>query len=190
MMTPTSRWQPHTCFLRSALPAGLSGWLLDTASLTRRLQTLCPGQFEVRVLAQHRARPARHEALVLGMRQGTRALIREVHLLCSGTPWVYARTVIPCSSLRGRLKRLEHLGTRPLGAVLFADPGMRRGVVELSCIRPGEALHRAANAGGWTRRPVWGRRSVFTLAHHPLLVSEIFLPEFPAGDPGAVTKCR
>jgi len=190
MTTPTTRWQPHTRYLRSALPAGLADWLLDPASLTRRLQQLCPGHFEVRVLVQGRMRPTRNEALLLGMRHNSAALVREVQLLCNGQPWVYARSVIPLGSLRGRVRRLAHLGTRPLGAVLFADPGMRRGVVELACIRPGETLYRAANAGSRNRQPVWGRRSVFRLANHPLLVSEIFLPAFPAQHDAALWTAR
>ena len=116
------------------------------------------------------------------MRHGERALIRQVHLLCGDHPWVYARTIIPATSMRGRLRRLAHLGTRPLGAMLFADPGMQRGPVELANIGPGEPLFTDATRH-MQQQPadIWGRRSVFRIAHQPLLVSEIFLPEFPAG---------
>ncbi len=177
-----SNWLPHRQHRCKDIPPDLCAWLLDTESLTLRLQQLCPGRFEVRVIAQQRGRPARSEARALGMRNGSRALIRQVQLLCGGQPWIFARTVIPVRSLRGRLKRLAHLGTRPLGGVLFADPGMHRGVVELACIQPGQALYTAATAHLRTRPPaVWGRRSVFTITRKPLLVSEVFLPGFPAG---------
>lgn len=180
-MTVDSRWFPHGQHPCKAIPPGLCAWLLDPESLTLRLQQLCPGRFEVRVLEQCRGRPAHSEAQVLGMRNAGQALIRQVQLLCGGKPWIYARTVIPVRSLRGRLKRLAHLGTRPLGAVLFADPGMRRGVVELACIEPGQALYTAATAHLRTRpAAIWGRRSVFTISRKPLLVSEVFLPDFPA----------
>lgn len=180
-MTLDSRWQPHERYCRAAIPQALCAWLLDPESLTLRLQQLCPGRFEVRLVALQRGRPARSEIEALGMRRGSHALIRQVLLHCGGEPWVYARTVIPLRSLRGRLKRLAHLGTRPLGAVLFADPGMHRGVVELACIEPGQALYTAATAHLRTRpAAIWGRRSVFTIARKPLLVSEVFLPAFPA----------
>lgn len=176
-----TRWQSPEHFPHSALPDNLVYWLLDSASLTRRLQHLCPGRFEVRLISQRRGQPLHHEVRVLGMRQRRKAIIRQVQLLCNGRPLVYARTVIPFGSLRGRLKRLAHLGTRPLGGVLFADPGMRRGAVELACIRPGETLyHAAVGVARRTAAPIWGRRSVFRLAGHPLLVSEVFLPAFPA----------
>ena len=137
----------------------------------------------MRLLSQGWGAPRLDEAQALGMRQGERAVIRQVHLLCGNRPWVYARTVIPATSMRGKLRRLAHLGTRPLGAMLFADPGMRREPVELANIRHGEALFRDASRHLRLQHAnIWGRRSVFRIAHKPLLVSEIFLPEFPAGD--------
>ncbi len=179
-------WKPNRYFLRSSLPRGLSGWLLDTASLTLRLQRLCPGKFQVQVLSQAWDAPGIDEARVLGMRPAGLAIIRQVHLLCDGQPWVYARTVIPATSLRGKLQRLAKLGTRPLGGVLFADPGMQRGPVELARICREESVYQAAT-GHLPQAPaeIWGRRAVFRLSGRPLLVSEVFLPEFPAGSPPA-----
>jgi chorismate--pyruvate lyase len=163
------------------MPRALRAWLLDTASLTLRLQQLCPGRFRVRLLSQSWGRPFENEARVLGMKHGSLALIRQVQLLCGEQPWVYARTIMPASSLCGRLQRLAHLGTRPLGGMLFADPGMQRGGVELARIGTGQAMHAAATFHLASRpAEIWGRRTVFRLADKPLLVSEIFLPEFPA----------
>jgi len=188
-----TRWKSHRCFSRSRMPAGLSDWLLDRASLTLRLQQLCPGQaprgFRVKVLSQLRGIPRLDEAQVLAMQPRELAVIRQVLLMCGRQPWIYARTVIPVSSLRGKLQRLTRLGTRPLGGVLFADPGMRRGRTELAEILPGQALFAAATAHAQHRPAVvWGRRSVFRLSGKPLLVSEIFLPDFPAATP--LPPCR
>jgi len=188
-VTPNNRagrWKPGRNFLRRSIPQDLCGWLLDTASLTLRLQRLCPGKFQVRVLSQAWGIPRVDEARVLKMKPGRLAIIRQVHLLCDGQPRVYARTVIPVTSLRGKLKRLAHLGTRPLGGLLFADPDMQRGGVELARISRGQSLYQAATRH-LRQRPaaIWGRRSVFRLSGRPLLVSEVFLPGFPAGSPAA-----
>ena len=177
-----TRWKPHSHYLRTDIPRPLSHWLLDTASLTLRLQQLCPGKFRVRVLSQASGRPTLDEVRALGMQPNGKAIIRQVQLLCDERPWVYARTIIPVTSLRGKLKRLAHLGTRPLGGMLFADPGMRRERVELACIRKGESIYMAATRNLRARpAAIWGRRSVFRIANKPLLVSEVFLPTFPAG---------
>lgn len=134
----------------------------------------------MRVLAQGWMYPRHDESFSLGTRPGRMALVRHVQLICKGEPWVFARTVIPVSSLHGRLKQLIHLGDRPLGAVLFADPGMQRSGVEISRITPGQALFADATADLLEQpKEIWGRRSVFRIAHHPLLVSELFLPSFP-----------
>lgn len=187
-----TNWRSYRCYRRSELPASLVAWLLDTASLTRRLQGFCPGAFQVRVLSQVRGRPRLDEARALGMRRGALAIVRQVQLLCDTRPQVYARTIIPLSSLRGRVRRLARLGVRPLGAMLFAERGMRRGDVELARIRAGEALY--ADATGDARSGaavIWGRRSVFRVAKKPLLVSEIFLPGFAPGTaPRPLRKIR
>ncbi len=170
------RWREGKQLSRATPTPALRDWLLDTGSLTRRVRHACAGRFSVRVESQGWGRPRLDEYLALGLRWGRIALIREVHLLCDERPWVFARTIIPVTTLRGRQRRLAHLGDRPLGAVLFADPHMQRGPVEVACIRPDSALFAAA-VQGLKRRPaeIWGRRSVFRLGGKPLLVSEIFL---------------
>lgn len=173
-------WREATRLHRRDVPAAALRWLLDPASLTRRIQGACPGCFRVEVLSQGYVRPQRNEAQALGMRDALWAFVREVHLLCDGQPWVFARTIIPRDTLVGPNRRLTRLKTRPLGALLFADPRMERGPVEIARLTPCDQLFPAA-----TRRlasepeAIWGRRSLFTLAGKPLLVSEIFLPDIP-----------
>lgn len=180
---PSSTWQPARHYLRSAVSAELWDWLLDPGSLTHRLRRRCEGDFEVAVRRQVWGRPAPDERRALGMAAAERALIREVHLLCSGTPWVFARTVMPVSSLRGRQRRLSRLGNKPLGATLFADPGLQRGAVEVVSLEQGEPLFvRAMASAPLEVKAIWGRRSVFRLQERPLLVSEIFLPALLHGD--------
>ena len=118
-----------------------------------------------------------NEAQILGMSMNGHALVRQVQLLCKDVPWVYARTVIPRGTLTGRQRRLAHLKSRSLGAMLFADPSMRRGELQLARLTARDKLH-AIVVQHLDQSPaeMWGRRSVFTLANKPLLVSEIFLP--------------
>lgn len=141
------------------------------------MRAACSSVFSVRVLAQFNGRPGALESRLLGIRPGRNALIREVQLLCGETPWVYARSVIPRSTLTGPQRRLAHMGTRPLGAALFADPSMRRERPRILRLQAGQALH--AHAGRHmppTEQPIWGRSSRFLLAGKPLLVCEFFLP--------------
>ncbi len=156
--------------------ADLVSWIFDTGSLTRRLQSACD-TFAVRVISQNWGYPQLNESQKLAMRYRERALIRQVHLLCNGQPVVFARTVIPCSTLRGSQRRLTRLGGRSLGAVLFADKSMRRAALQIARITPQQTIYTIAMQHlPASSHPIWGRRSVFTLNKRPLLVSEVFLP--------------
>ena len=119
----------------------------------------------------------RNEERLLNMPHRQRALLREVYLYCGAVRVVYARSIIPLSTLTGRQRQLAHLGERPLGGFLFSCPSMTRGQVQLAEIHPGNTVYnRAMNSLQQTSETLWGRRSVFRLQNKPLIVAEIFLP--------------
>ena len=118
-----------------------------------------------------------NEAHALGINPNRFALIRQVELLCDETPWVCARTVMPGATLSGPLRKLAHLKSQSLGAILFASPSMQRGEVEISNISSADKTHRLLEQGGANLpASLWGRRSVFRVYGKPLLVCEFFLP--------------
>ncbi|MGD8560787.1 MAG: chorismate lyase [Gammaproteobacteria bacterium] len=170
-------WRPKRQLYNINLAPSLANWLFDPASLTERIIEACDGRFSVRVLRQGWTFPMLNEARTLKMRRGSYALVRQVHLLCNDQPWVFARTVIPPKTLRGKQRRLARLGQKPLGALLFADKSMQRTEMEIARIQPGQQMYQLATYHqAQQQQPIWGRRSVFYLNHRPLLVSEIFLP--------------
>lgn len=176
-----ARWMPlsqlrYTCASRS-----LYDWLSDNGSLTQRLIEHCSGAFEVRVRGQRWKAPLLSESMMLGIRAGEYAMVREVELLCNGIPHVYARTLIPKSSLTGRASHLQGLGSKPLGALLFSDPTTRRSAIEfarlVACHRLyGWAMNSMRESEREMASELWGRRTLFCYAGMPLLVNEIFLP--------------
>jgi chorismate--pyruvate lyase len=174
-----SVWEREAVRLLHA-PSRYAAWLRDPSSLTQRVQAACSGRFRVAVLSQRWQSPSRSEARALHLRPGVRALVRQVCLMCDDAPWVYASTVIPRATLTGAQRRLARLHTRPLGAVLFADPTMRRGRAEIARLVRGDCLY--AQAVATLAQPpaeIWARRSLFFLRDKPLLVTEAFLPAIP-----------
>lgn len=170
-------WHPASRYRQGVVPVVMHEWLVDRGSLTARIKRGCRSAFRVRVLAQGRGRPHLEEARALGVHGGESALVREVQLLCGDTPWIFARTVIPNSTLRGPQRRLAHLGSRPLGEFLFSQRGMQRGELELARLTTRNGLfHKAAEGVEPPPAEIWGRRSLFLLDHRPLLVAEFFLP--------------
>ncbi|MFO8025165.1 chorismate--pyruvate lyase family protein [Thiohalophilus sp.] len=169
-------WRRREQLLPGTLPP-IQAWLFDKGSLTRRLQQACGSTFRVEVVEQCWQRPRLNERRRLAMPAWQVALVRQVYLYCGDQPCVFARTIIPRATLAGAQRHLAVLGTRPLGAVLFADPRMHREPMEFTRLQPGERLFETAvQRLDAPPSEIWGRRSLFYLAARPLLVNEIFLP--------------
>lgn len=165
-------WHPRPLLADAALRA----WLIDDGSLTARIKARCRA-FDVQLLRQGRARIRREEAVLLGLNPSEHAIGRDVLLRCGGLPVVYAHSVLRERDLRGSWHAVAGMGTRPLGAALFADPRIARGALAFRCLRHGHPLYcAAAHAAGRTLPPLWARRSLFWLRGAPLLVTEAFLP--------------
>ncbi len=171
------KWCKASPRLRHEVADEVWHWLVDTGSLTARLKSLAADGFEVRVIRLDRERPMWSERQALGIPDRRQALIRHVLLLGNGQPWVFARTVIPVTSLDGDLRYLAYLKERPLGAALFANHDLSRGEVEIAAFEPSHTIFKEAFAcAAVCVDRMWGRRSVFELGGRRLLVSEIFLP--------------
>ncbi len=171
-------WRQKRKLHRSTIARSAQDWLFDPGSLTTRLVAHCHGRFHVDLVSQQWQRPMFNEAIRLGCRVDQMALVRQVYLYCDDTPLVFARTVIPHTSLQGPKRFLAFLDQRPLGSVLFADPGLRREEVEVARIEPRHRLFATATAAvSPVPAHIWGRRSVFYTGGKPLLVNEVFLPD-------------
>jgi chorismate--pyruvate lyase len=168
------RWRPRRQLPpQSRPPRMLCSWLDDSGSLTARLIALSGGQFHVAILRQYLALPSREEQQALAMPRPARALIREVILYGRNQPWVFARSVLPLSSLSGKLRHLRKQRNRPLGAFLFSQPHLVRSPIAVAAFSTDDGYVPASIA---RQNSLWGRRSVFALDGKPLLVSEVFLP--------------
>lgn len=164
---------------RGQLPRPLAPWLLDEGSLTARLQVHSQGDFEVQLLNQGWGQAKPSELIALKCSSRHKILVREVLLKGKGQPWVFARSLVPYTSLTGRLKALKQLDNKPLGALLFQDPNMHRDPIEVAAVH---RHHNYVDASVALAEDfeLWGRRSVFYIDQNPLLVSEVFLPDFIA----------
>ncbi len=168
-----------------AVPERVYAWLKDPASLTRRVTDACDGRFRVRVRFQGWGKALNSETrlLQLGLREA--CLIREVELLCNDQPQVFARTLMPVSSLTGAARQLAQLRDKPLGKVLFADAHTRRKQVQIARFLPGhKSFQSAVSHLGEVPEELWGRRTLFLYAGKPILVNEVFLPTLVDRVPG------
>ena len=146
----------------------LKNWLLDTGSLTERIQSLCH-QFSLVLLGQSSTELHDNEKHLLLSNNNATHEVREVLLCGNNTPWVFARSVIPQSLINDEL---ANLGDEPLGKRLFNDSRFCRSNFELCCLS-------AQMFGYETNQQLWGRRSVFSLGLDRMIVAEVFLPQAP-----------
>jgi len=156
------------------IPRPLRPWLLDPGSLTKRLLAVSGGDFRVQVLRQGHLPANQHERTALALEDRRWPFLREVHLRCHEQPWVFARTVIPQATLQGPARALTRLGSKPLGAVLFNHPQVRRGPIAVYRLQASRISPSCRGNG-----VIWGRQSLFYLQQMPLLVSEYFLADCP-----------
>lgn len=164
-------WQDFRRLNHQQLPYSVRPWLLDRRSLTARLLEASHGDFRVERISQGWQVPAHDEALLLKLKPRQKALVREVLLYCHNEPWVYARSVIPPTSLAGSLRFLRKLKNSALGSLLFKDPNLQRSPFEVAAVQlPNHSIPIYSDG------QVFGRRSLFHLYQQPLLVAEIFLP--------------
>ncbi|MGB0128858.1 MAG: chorismate lyase [Rhodocyclaceae bacterium] len=156
-------------------------WLVHVGSLTARLRQCCD-EFRVVVLRQRLELPSEDEQPGLSLRRGEVAWVREVLLLCGGRPVVFAHSVLPRRCVRGGWHLLAGLGARPLGAILFSDPRIRRLPFAFQKLDSRDPLYHRAEAaardfGGAVPSELWARRSLFCRGGRPILVTEAFLPD-------------
>ncbi|WP_091193956.1 chorismate--pyruvate lyase family protein [Formivibrio citricus] len=166
-------WRHPLCLA----PRALHPWLTEAGSLTARLKKSFPA-LRVRVLRQGWQRPVRDELCELRLqRPEAFAAVREVLLLDGDVPLVFAHSATPRQALRGGFHLLERTGSRPLGALLFADPTITRSPLAWCRVDRRHPLWRRAKLAAGPLPPrLWARRSVFFSGRDRLLVTEVFLP--------------
>ncbi|MCP4323618.1 MAG: chorismate lyase, partial [Alteromonadales bacterium] len=149
-------------------------WLYDHNSLTKKLESQCSA-FSIEIKQQVSVRPS--SLLSSYFKNEEKILVREVFLFCDEIPVVFAQTEIPYSTLTEQQTQLAEVGEKSLGKVLFQDPTMLRGQIEVTEFKNNSIFHQLTDD---LKQPInhslWARRSLFYLNNKPLLVSELFLP--------------
>ena len=178
MLKSQTHWHPAPT---AKLPGELTGWLTDKGSLTLRLQQTSQQQFNVDLQQTGWQKPLTEEALKLEQPLYEHAYCREVILRDGDQPRVFARTIVPRASYQALQAHLHihHLGNRSLGEILFTDPAIKRGPLEVASLRSGQSLFELAKHSSNELNDssiMWARRSCFYFAENSLLVCEIFLP--------------
>ena len=156
----------------------LKKWLLDTGSLTERLQSQCTS-FDLTLIGQRQAEITLEEFQLVCAPQQQLNLqewqVREVLLWGDNKPWVFARSIIPQKLCENDF---VNLNTKPLGQLIFNDKRFKRMPFEITNMCPSIAFLAQLQIS--SKMDLWGRRSVFSFEDLKMTVSEMFLPGSPA----------
>lgn len=162
ILSPYRQWQPATsCFPAGMLSTAQRQQVLDAGSTTQHLREQ---GHELNVSLQYQGwqQPSQSEAKSLHQSSFERAYVREVLLSVDEEWWMWARTLVPSTSLWGHFgTALCSLGETSLGDLLFASHSLQRS--------PFEFCHVTAPAAHWARR------SLLHWQGHHLLLTEVFL---------------
>lgn len=161
---------------RLNIPNSAASWIFEAGSITQRLRDYYGPRIRVQVLNNHWQRAFISESALLDSPPSKYTLTREVLLYADDIPLVLARTIIPRRTIRSAQQNLSHLGNRPLGEVIFSYPKLERNALEITQV-PEHLWHQPIQRLTQINQPLWGRRTIYAIHHHPLLVSEFFLPE-------------
>ena len=169
-------WQENRPGLRHKIPENIQSWTYESGSLTQRLRNYYGNSVKVKILRQQWRTPFLTERRLLELPDHHYCLTREILLHADGKPLILARTIIPASTIKVARSNLSHLGTRPLGEVIFSYPRLERIAMDVTLVNPCKWTQLATDEGH-IGQPVWGRRTVYAIRHKHLLVSEFFLPD-------------
>lgn len=165
-------WRPEPA---KRITDTLSAWLFEPGSLTKKLK-LNSASFRVKILAKHQRELRKGELTLFGCQQQA-VQVREVLLYCNEEPWVYAQTLMPLANVPESVVKLTTLGEKPLGELIFNEPGMTRSLIEVAQFDLQSPVARlAAEVDKTPIHPLWARRSCFTVDGYSLLVAEVYLP--------------
>jgi len=152
-----------------------------TARSRGAIQQRCK-QFGVRNVCDCLKTAAHDETALLTLPPQQKIYTREVFLLADNRPVVFAHSVVAPQHLRGAWQALQHLGSRPLGALLFAHPLVQRAPLHYRTLKPHHPLYRrAVSALDTPPQKLWARRSLF----HPARRAAAGDGSVPAGNPAA-----
>ena len=160
-------------------PSHWQSWLSDTGSLTQKIEHAIGQKLEVIVLSDCRQNLNSDESRYFHFKL-RRCRIREVLLCRKGIPLVMGRSIIPTTSSMGSNHAILRLGKHPLGAILFANKHKQKkqkAQREIAHVNKGHPLwKKCSKKYSDLLSPVWARRTLYHLKAHPLLVTEVFLP--------------
>lgn len=175
----TSEWVSCDQYFTPPMPHNHWNGLLFQGSFTEHLRKITKNKIEHRLKFAGWAHPNIEECLPLSINPHNRSWIREIEWVHRHSIWVFARVIIPEETALIQEASLTKIGETSLGQLLFSDPDLIRSPFEICRIPYNHIYRQIANAGNdIPPKELWARRSIFHFHKKPLMVIEVFKPEY------------
>ena len=154
-----SSWNTYEAIEHELTNTEIKSWLLEQGPITKRIKSIAEFRLE---LIQDELSDATDDEILFLKIDSEEIRIREVILYGNENPIVYARTIIPNTTIEKGLKELGKIGNKPLGDILFEKDIFFKEDIVFATFKDEESLF-------------WGRKIKYTVKDQPFSVMEVFL---------------
>ena len=154
-----SSWNTYEAIEHELTNTEIKSWLLEQGPITKRIKSIAEFRLE---LIQDELSDATDDEILFLKIDSEEIRIREVILYGNENPMVFARTIIPNTTIEKGLKELGKIGNKPLGDILFEKDIFSKEDIVFATFKDEESLF-------------WGRKIKYTVKDQPFSVMEVFL---------------
>jgi len=154
-----SSWNTYEAIEHELTNTEIKSWLLEQGPITKRIKSIAEFRLE---LIQDELSDATDDEILFLKIDSEEIRIREVILYGNENPIVFARTIIPNTTIEKGLKELGKIGNKPLGDILFEKDIFSKEDIVFATFKDEESLF-------------WGRKIKYTVKDQPFSVMEVFL---------------
>ena len=154
-----SSWNTYEAIEHELTNTEIKSWLLEQGPITKRIKSIAEFRLE---LIQDELSDATDDEILFLKIASEEIRIREVILYGNENPIVFARTIIPNTTIEKGLKELGKIGNKPLGDILFEKDIFSKEDIVFASFKDKESLF-------------WGRKIKYTVKDQPFSVMEVFL---------------
>ena len=154
-----SSWNTYEAIEHELTNAEIKSWLLEQGPITKRIKSIA--EFRLELIQDELSDATEDEILFLKI-DSEEIRIREVILYGNENPMVFARTIIPNTTIEKGLRELGKIGNKPLGDILFEKDIFSKEDIVFATFKNEESLF-------------WGRKIKYTVKDQPFSVMEVFL---------------
>lgn len=154
-----SSWNTYEAIEHELTNTEIKSWLLEQGPITKRIKSIAEFRLE---LIQDELSDATDDEILFLKIDSEEIRIREVILYGNENPMVFARTIIPDTTIEKGLKELGKIGNKPLGDILFEKDIFSKEDIVFASFKDKESLF-------------WGRKIKYTVKDQPFSVMEVFL---------------